>query len=445
MKKNKISITTPLIAAVTILLVAANLLLGFILTTQSRKVMRQLTEARMLDISNTAARLLDGDKMARLTAEDVGSEDYDGQLSILRTYQETIDLEYIYGIRADGNGRFSFTIDPEPDDPGQFGEEIKYTKALDKAAHGTAAVDKEPYTDRWGSFYSSYSPIFDSSGNVVGIVGVDFSAEWYQDQITKQVAVVVIVCVVSTVMGVALALILSLRIRRRFTELYGEMNSLAGDFEDLGRLIQKENDETAAAEPQPEEPQSRKRDEIAELCGQIRTMQKELRQYLTFVNSQAYADSMTGVGNKSAYLKKVRHLNKRIAAGDADFTVFVFDLNGLKKINDNYGHEMGDEYILGASTVIKKVFGMSNVYRIGGDEFISIIEGCTDEDIDSLFRQFDKAQKTQNKTGIYPVMLTVSRGAGRYRKGDQNYNQVFKRADEEMYHCKEEFYNSSSH
>ena len=442
MENKKNSITTPLLTATTVLLIAANVLLGIILTNQSRNSMKSLINARMLDISNTAAKMLDGDKLEKLTAEDIGTPEYQEQLAVLRAFKNSIGLEYIYGIHADGDNRFSFTIDPDEDDPGEFGEEIKYTDALKQASLGTAAADQEPYTDKWGSFYSAYSPVFDSEGNIAGIVGVDFSASWYEERITEQVIAIAVVCTASTILGILMAFTLSSRIRRRFTVLYEEMSSLAHDFEDLNSLIQKEEGQSKdKTETDEEENERKRRDEITELGKQIRTLQKDLRQYLTFVHSQAFTDTMTGLGNKSAYIKKVGQLGKLIESGEADFTVAVFDMNGLKYVNDNYGHEMGDKFIIGASLAIKRVFGISNIYRIGGDEFIAVLEHCTDEDIKSMQSQLDIVLHELNKSLGLPVKLTISRGAEKFSKDEhKSYDQVFKEADDAMYRCKCDFY-----
>ena len=442
MRNKKFSITTPLLAATTVLIVIANIILGLILTAQSRSSMRSLISARMLDISNTAAGMIDGDKLEKLTKEDQGSPEYNEQLAILRSFQDNIDLEYIYGIHNDGNDRFSFTIDPARDDPGEFGEQVESTPALREAFMGVASVDEDSYSDRWGTFYSAYSPVFDSSGNIAGVIGVDFSAEWFDKRVSDQVFVVVIVCVVSTLIGVLMALVLSTRIRSRFNVLYDEMNSLAGDFRDLGRLI--ENDRNAKSPEPPAVTGEKSKDEITELAGQIHFMQTELRQYLTFVQSQAYTDGMTGVGSKTAYLNKVSQLNSEIESGKAGFAVAVFDLNGLKGINDNYGHEAGDDFICCAASAISSAFGTENVYRIGGDEFIAVREGCNEADMQRLFEHFDEAAAELDRAGEHPFKVSVSKGAAVFSSGaDVSYNNVFKRADEAMYRCKCEYYNGA--
>ena len=435
-KKNKLSITTPLLAATTVLLIFANLLLGIVLMRQSRHSMRSLIRARMLDVSNTAADMIDGDTYEKLTAEDVDTPEYQQTLRTLRSFLDNIELEYIYGVRQEGD-RFVFTIDPA-DDAAEFGEEIETTEALLSAAKGKADVDDVPYSDRWGRFYSSYSPIFNSKGEVVGMIAVDFSADWYESRIKKQMTAVVLVCSASTIVGILMAFTLSARLRKRFNTLYDEMNDLANDFKDLSKLIQTDDIKLAAAEPSEGHG---KNDELTELGGRIRVLRSELRQYITYVRSQAYSDQMTGVGSKTAYLNKVKKLNRLIAENGADFAVAVFDINGLKNVNDNFGHEMGDRFITGAAKSIKEVFGASNVYRIGGDEFIAVVENSSAGQMRENFKGVEKAIDELNRAKAFPAELAVSMGADVYVRGkDTDYQQVFKRADEAMYSCKCEYY-----
>ena len=442
MKKNKFSITTPLLIPAMILLIAANLLLGIILMEQSRTSMQSLIKARMLDIANTAAYMLDGDEMKKLQKGDENTPEYQKAQNILRSFQDNIELSYIYGVRDEGNDHFSFTIDPDVD-PGEFGEEIAYTTALKAASLGTPSVDEVPYEDRWGRFYSAYSPIFDSEGKVAGIVAVDFSAEWYESRVHKQIISVVLICAASTIVGILMALIVSAKIRRRFTVLYDEMNDLALDFEDLNKFIKKNGDEKnpSAPEENSDTPKEKKGDEIGELGKQLLTFRTELRQYITYVHSQAYIDAMTGAGSKTAYLNKVKSIEKQILENKANFAVVVFDINGLKTINDNYGHELGDKFISRAAETIMSVFGESNVYRIGGDEFIAVLEHTSVGEVREFFERFDRLSDEINDHNEFPVNFSVSKGSEFYSKTrDPDYKTAFKRADEAMYRCKSDHY-----
>ena len=68
---------------------------------------------------------------------------------------------------------------------------------------------------------------------------------------------------------------------------------------------------------------------------------------IDIISREAYKDSLTGVGNKTAYTKKADLMNLEIKNGLKEFAVVMVDINGLKVINDNHGHSNGDLYIRG--------------------------------------------------------------------------------------------------
>jgi len=156
----------------------------------------------------------------------------------------------------------------------------------------------------------------------------------------------------------------------------------------------------------------------------------------------AFVDSLTGFGSKRAYQNMTNRLELRIKEGDANFTVAVFDLNGLKSINDNQGHEFGDMALVDMSKLLKKVFGNAVLYRFGGDEFIAILKDYTKEKMNQLFTQLDLELDEFNRTTRpYEVPLAVAKGTATYNhETDTNYAQVFERADQEMYEDKRAYY-----
>ena len=182
--------------------------------------------------------------------------------------------------------------------------------------------------------------------------------------------------------------------------------------------------------------------EIGKLSDSIQIMEDELKEYIIHMRSQAYTDAATGVGNKTSYLDLVRKLERKIQEGMADFAVVVFDLNGLKNINDQLGHEVGDIFIADAAECIKKVFGAEHAYRIGGDEFIVVNENITREEMDQAFQKLDETVELINREERHKDdKLAVSKGVAFFTEGtDALYKDVFKRADNAMYQNKAEYY-----
>lgn len=145
----------------------------------------------------------------------------------------------------------------------------------------------------------------------------------------------------------------------------------------------------------------------------------------------AYTDPLTNVRNKYAYVEEEERIDKLIAKGEmGDFAVAVFDLNGLKMINDTKGHDAGDVYIVESCRTIERFFGKESLYRFGGDEFVVILEGENFANRSKLINDFERYIDSCLGTDK-PI---ISSGISRYRKeSDNTYHAVFDRADKLMY------------
>lgn len=174
----------------------------------------------------------------------------------------------------------------------------------------------------------------------------------------------------------------------------------------------------------------------------IKVTTTELEEANRKLSEMAVVDGLTGVGNKTAYLEKIHSLDDAIRRGTASFTVYVFDLNGLKEINDKYGHESGDMAITDAAEALKTVFGKENLYRIGGDEFIAVFDGMKKPDTERCFADLEKAMRSLDLTGkLYKEPLAIAKGAAAFCPGeDKEYRDVFRRADQSMYEEKTAYY-----
>lgn len=448
--RRRMNLTTIVVVVVTVLLLAVNLVLGFVLVEQSAAMMKSLINQRMLDVSNTAASMIDGDSFEALTAEDEGTEAYQEVYDTLYAFQSNIDLEYIYGIKQIDEDTFIFTIDPDPDDPGKFGEPIVTTDALKTAATGTAAVDEVPYEDAWGRFYSAYSPVFDSKGNVAGLVGVDYAASWYDEQIATHKRTATTVGALSLIVGGLVVVVITSRLRSKFHLLYDELSYLSEDVESLTKEIARPSTSSDANDTQLEQagnttksrPFSTRSVDIDELADKIRSLQSELRVHIQRVREQAYTDSLTGVGSKTTYVEAIEQIGGQINEGTASFSVAVFDINGLKEANDTYGHEEGDKLIIRTAQAICKTFGKDHVYRVGGDEFIVVLDGTEEQNMPTLFARFDDVvTETNLQSDPTDVTIAVSKGFANFDpQTDEDYQAVFRRADHEMYADKAEYY-----
>ena len=432
---NKLTRSSRYMIFISAFLVIVNALLGFLLTKQSDKAIRDLIQHRMLGISNTAASMIDGDVLETASYDNLNDPEYREIFETLSYFQDNIELEYIYCIHKNEDGSFVFSIDPTIEDPGEFGSPIVTTEALVEAGNGISSVDEEPYEDEWGRFYSSYSPVFDSDGKVAGIVAVDFSADWYDDQIRELVIITIIVIVVAFAISVAIIIFIATKYRKRFLSISKDMRKLSDEIETLVREVSF--DSYWYEEQHDDKSEKTSDDEIEEISFKIRGLQDRLEEQIDYVKSLAYIDGLTGLENRTAYTEQVKCIEDNIKAGKGAFTVIVCDINQLKIINDDYGHEEGDKVITLVAGTIQELFSNEKIYRIGGDEFVII-----GKDPDYSGRISDlKAKLEISRHEIDDLPASVSAGFSLFDKEkDTVYSDVFNRADKLMYEDKKLFY-----
>jgi len=136
--------------------------------------------------------------------------------------------------------------------------------------------------------------------------------------------------------------------------------------------------------------------EITKICGLVLS---NIEQYESIMNSEqkyqflSFHDSLTGLFNRTYINEKldIKKVDKYLA-------VFVFDIDKLKYVNDNFGHSEGDRLIVGISDILRTCFRETDtVARIGGDEFLAILPDC-DIQMAELFRnRINEAIASNNK------------------------------------------------
>ena len=145
-------------------------------------------------------------------------------------------------------------------------------------------------------------------------------------------------------------------------------------------------------------------------------------------------DALTGVKSLQAFVQAQEVMNQRLAAGERpECAVVVFDVNGLKKINEAYGRKAGDEFIRSACSVICNTFKRSPVFRVGGDEFAAILEGQDFNNREALLKKMDEVDRWHADAG----RVVIARGMAELRPGeDLQLQSVCDRAGAAMYENK---------
>ena len=153
------------------------------------------------------------------------------------------------------------------------------------------------------------------------------------------------------------------------------------------------------------------------------------------LEQMAYIDVMTGIGNRNScekYFANIMEDNKSC------YQLVMFDINGLKKVNDTIGHLEGDNLIKAFSALLKKQFESkgSFVGRMGGDEFVLIMNDSTTAVLRAI-DSFNTAVENENALGINNFEIKYSYGiAACDRRKNEDVWKKFSEADRKMYSMK---------
>jgi len=174
-----------------------------------------------------------------------------------------------------------------------------------------------------------------------------------------------------------------------------------------------------------------------DITERIRIEEEQLKQ-ANIIKHMAYYDSLTGLPNRNNLNEWLSEHMDTSKHNGAIGTVFLFDLDQLKMVNDAYGHSFGDRVITNVSARLVDVFGVETfIARIGGDEFIIILPGeYTKEQIEI---KAQKAIESISKKQEYLDMsmhVTVSVGIAHYPKDGDTVEEIIKNVENAMYKAK---------
>ena len=180
--------------------------------------------------------------------------------------------------------------------------------------------------------------------------------------------------------------------------------------------------------------------EIKLLSTAFENMTQHLREHERLQHFLAYRDSLTGLRNTNSYKTWVGDFDEEIKNKNLDFGVVVLDINYLKETNDRYGHDVGNKLIVAAAGIISGVFKRSPVFRIGGDEFLVILQNRDLAELESLLEKFDTEcsnESVESEEG--DISISIAKGFARYDSSkDSSFVDVFNKADDAMYENKRE-------
>jgi diguanylate cyclase (GGDEF)-like protein len=168
----------------------------------------------------------------------------------------------------------------------------------------------------------------------------------------------------------------------------------------------------------------------------------EIYQNFVLLNNENECDTLTGLLNRKTFDFKINKIlaqmhssaNRKEDKADQIYFLAIFDIDHFKRINDHFGHLIGDEVLLMFSQLMRQSFRESDpLFRFGGEEFVGFFEGSSTLDIQRIFERFK--QKVANFDFPQAGRVTVSAGFTEISPFDTS-SQIIDRADTALYYAK---------
>lgn len=417
------------------------------------------SEEQIREIINYITGYIDNDDLKRCMDTGTESPKYKEMMTFLDDVKEDLNMQYLYVIkplREDGGNHVLILVSAENNYDRYENTEgnlylgditgDEYTKEevdeLHKVMGKKDVVFMESNTF-WGHSYCGYYTLRDSSGIPFAILGVDIDlTQMSHDILFRTLSNLIIIIIIGTVFLVSF--------------MTWATNNITDPIEMLEKsaivYIEKSRDVSSLEKLKFDKPDLNINNEVESLSNTINQMTEDMKDYMVRIISAeketvhmkevANTDPLTGVKNKLAYEAKVKQINIMLTEKLINkFGIIMMDVNSLKKINDTYGHRYGDLLIKNFCCAVCDVFVHSPIFRIGGDEFVIILQNKDLANADKLISQFEKVlndramAETENPWESPSAAIGVAYFDDNI---DNSVEDVFRRADDNMYHRKKE-------
>ena len=359
-------------------------------------------------------------------------DDYKAIHAQLQKMQDGIDVDCLYITWIDAeNECYVYLVDAAHEEPCPTGciDPVFFDDAEEALNNLSAGMlPNITKTPEYGWLISTGMPIYDSQGEIMAMAGVDISMSEAMSQLVRFMIEIGLIFFIMIVLVCILAIFL---INKYIVKPINTLSRATLDYK---------NNKSAFSELEFE-----RNDEIGILAKSMAQMEQDINGYVSDLTSaREYADKMDRAANVDA-LTKVRNKRaydieaKRLNNSENPYGIVLIDMNDLKSINDTYGHEKGDISIKTVSRIICRVFNPSSVYRVGGDEFVVILE---DKDYEKRAALIDKisgmfrANKANASLQAWERVSAAIGCAVCEPKTGESAEAVMQRADAAMYENK---------
>ena len=380
--------------AISFLPIILTIIFGYFFTQFMEKYAVNNECRDLLARTATAAAALDAESVALLTGttNDLETRYYEEILRQLVKIQRTdkdIRFVYVMGLKDNKVVFLLDTEEPASKDYSAPGDIYESASAeLQNVFHNGTMLVEGPLKDSWGTWVSGIAPIFDpQTGNVIAILGMDIDARLWNERISvyRQFSIVITGLVVLIVLTYLVGLYHLNAVRKKL------------------------------------------RSEIV----QRKSIEKDL------VNL-AITDHLTGVNNRRHFFDEAQKELSRSTRYARPIVFLMIDIDYFKKINDRFGHAVGDDVLKAMAVKCIASFRKTDIFgRVGGEEFAAVLVELGPK---KAFDVADRLRKDLSNlvinTESEPVTFTVSIGLTTVTTNDASLEEIIKRTDKALYEAK---------
>jgi len=283
------------------------------------------------------------------------------------------------------------------------------------------------YEFKKGSIYSKIE-IKDFFGNLFGYVVMEDSLKPLLERIKKHFIHIIVAAILGTIAAIMIIVYIFTWYKNKFTQQLKIIDIIRKrDFKHLPPKIQNPKDDI-----------DKYTNKLIELGEDIKAYINIITNKLEDVENKVYTDLLTHTLNRNFLEDKQKELS--IKLGFNPFNgIIMLDIDDFKKINDTYGHDIGDLVLSHLAETIKKIIRKDDlVIRYGGEEFVIILPNAN---LQETYQVAEKIRKTIEQTPLkinddLTISYTISAGISEYRDDDSSIFEAIKRADINLYKAK---------
>ncbi|MDP2678560.1 MAG: diguanylate cyclase [Rhodoferax sp.] len=355
------------------------------------------------------------------------------------------DIAFIYVMRRDGEA-IRFVLDSDPDSPGEPGEVYAVPVPALLEGFSKAGSDRELFTDKWGTFMSGFAPLSGGGGRYV--IGIDMRADEVANKLNALRTTGALSLVFSLLLAFLFSHFLSRSLVKRIHALHrrclevdtsadmvsgqkgDELDQLAVTFGDmLTRLQQSQTDLEQRVE--------QRTTQLSLANQQLKAEINQREKIAQLLEETARTDFLTKLINRRAMHRFLQNEMARFERTGGTFSLVLVDIDHFKNINDQFGHDIGDDVLVALSRAFERSAREQDIVsRWGGEEFLILLPNTAQVD---AFEQAERLRQLLDSDALqierYPHRVTASFGVCEFAPGD-SLESLLKQTDVALYQAK---------